>query len=266
MADLVDHEGEALFTDDYDHSVAVYQDTDGPKEIDIIKTNGNLWFSGNQVLEMMGFNVNDTGNSARTLRRIEHPDIIKIKDTPFRFTDGRRNRGSLICPSAVMFFVEGKTKGFHPIKAVGFSSWLTESCLEGHDADHWSPAKQKVQSLEPVFHKIINTKHEIEAEELDPLRPIGPYPPTLSPPLLKSNEIEFCNGSYRDCSNKADCWCAKQGGIRTYHDQQRSIIERMKKEQLNTSAESDEVIDDDDNFSGPGWLAEAQALNNVLNL
>ena len=189
MADLVDHDGEALFTDNYDHPVIVYQDTDGPKEIDLIKTQGNLWFSANQVMEVMGFSVNDTGNSGRTLRRIVQPDIIKIKDTPFRFSDGRRNRGSLISPRAVEFFVEGKTKGFHPIKAIGFSSWVAESCLEGHDADHWSPAKREVQSLGPVFHKIIKAEHEDEAEELDPLRPTGPYPPTLAPPFLKPNEI-----------------------------------------------------------------------------
>lgn len=51
-------DSEALFTNNHQHSIFVYQDTDGPRNIDIIHTNGNLWFSGNQVMEVRGFNVN----------------------------------------------------------------------------------------------------------------------------------------------------------------------------------------------------------------
>lgn len=239
-----------MFTDDYQHSIFTYQDTDGPKEIDIIKTNENLWFSGNQVMEVMGFNVNETGHSGRTLSRIDHPDIIKIKDTTFKFTDGRRNRGSLVSPRAVMFFVEGKTKGFHPIKAVGFSTWVTDSVLEGHDADHWSPAKRKIELLEPVFHKVTYEKPE-NNPELDPLRPIGRYLPLVNMPPLRPDEIEFCL-----CEDERNglgkCWCRRKGGIRTYVQQQ-----------IELAGEPDCVIDDHDVFEVTNEIVTLSRIRTV---
>lgn len=39
---------------------------------------------------MVGLNTKETKNTGRTLKRLDHPDIIKIIDTPFKFTDGRQ--------------------------------------------------------------------------------------------------------------------------------------------------------------------------------
>lgn len=259
MDDFVDHEGEAMFADTFNHITAVYEDTDGLKDIDIIKTNGNIWLSGNQVMEVMGFNAAETKHTGRALSRIDHPDIIKITDTPFRFTDGRRNRGSLVSPRAVMIFCHSKTKGLNPIRANRFTEWMTEHLLDGHDAAYRSPAKQAVSRLEPVFREVIIAKHEIEDERLDPMRPSGPYKHTFAPPLLRLDEVEFCEGKFINCPNRTACWCKRKGGIRTYDQEQQELRLKAVTQFLRKAPPTDLVIDREDDPSHPGWIAEALA-------
>ncbi|WP_187429701.1 hypothetical protein ROLI_010560 [Roseobacter fucihabitans] len=235
MDNSVDDGGAALFTDDYEHDVAIYNDFDSDKTVDFIKTNGNIWFPASDVVELLGTNTNETGNTGRSLKRLDHPDIIKVKDTSFRFTDGRRNRGSFISPRAIMVFADGKTKNFNPIKANAFVAWMEDELLEGLDASHWSPAKREIELLEPVFRKITYEKPE-DKPELDVLRPVGRYLPLINMSPLRPDEIEFClcederNGLGR-------CWCRRKGGIRTYMQQQ-----------IEVAGEPDCVIDDHDTF------------------
>jgi len=140
----------------------------------------------------MGFNAAETKHTGRALRRVDHPDIIKITNTPFRFSDGRRNRGSLISPRAVMMFAEGKVKDFNPIRSIGFTEWLTEQVLKGHDAAHWSPAVPPKQTIETVFRKVVKAIDEdSEGRPLDPLRPHGDYHGLLSCGPLREDEIEI---------------------------------------------------------------------------
>ena len=78
--------------------------------IDIINLDGKIWFSAPAILMAMGF-PNDGKNTSQRLKRVCPPDIIKVTDTPFRFTDSRRNRGSLISPRAVMLFAQKRVVG-----------------------------------------------------------------------------------------------------------------------------------------------------------
>ncbi|MFG6577462.1 hypothetical protein ACGYK6_16390 [Sulfitobacter sp. 1A15333] len=189
MTDIVDHDGTSLFVDDFTHTT---HDADGTS-INVFKTNGNLWFSGPDVMMAMGFREEGAGGGyARRLSRIDHPDIIKIADTPFRFADGRRNRGSLISPRAVHRFAEGKVRNFNPIKAYAFLQWMKEALLADGDEETWSPARPPPTSSEPVFRDVIKVTDENEyGEALDPLRPMGDYHGLghLGPLLL--DEIEF---------------------------------------------------------------------------
>ncbi|MEP4039266.1 hypothetical protein [Pseudophaeobacter sp.] len=173
MTEPVDHDGIPLFVDDFIHST---HDANGAT-IDVIKTTGNLWFSGPAVMEAMGFQQDGAGGGySRRLSRIKHPDIIKITETPFRFTDGRRNRGSLISPRAVHDFADKKVKGFNAIKSYAFLQWMTETLLSDGDENSWSPKRPAPIGLEPVFHKVTRVKDQNEhGEDLDPLRPSGEY-------------------------------------------------------------------------------------------
>ncbi|EAQ45629.1 hypothetical protein MED193_08248 [Roseobacter sp. MED193] len=235
MDECVDDVGDALFTDDYEHAVTVYTDLSGNRNVDFIKTNGNLWLSASAVIEMVGLNAKDTKHTGRLLARLDHPDIIKIKDTPFRFTDGRRNRGSLVSPRAVKVLADGKTGDFNPIMATNFVDWLNEHLLAGQDMDHWSPAKRKIERTEPVFRKVTHEKPH-DHPELDPLRPVGRYLPLTNVPPLQVDEVEFCL-CCDERTGLGKCWCRGKGGIKTYTQQQVELCDHH-----------DSVIDEDDVF------------------
>jgi len=189
MTDIVDHDGIPLFVDDFTHTV---HEVDGTS-VDVIKTNANLWLSGPAVMEAMGFQQDGAGGGyARRLSRVDHPDIIKVMNTPFRFTDGRRNRGSLISPRAVHRFAEGKVKGFNAIKAYAFLQWMDETILTEGDGSTWSPKRPALASLEPVFRKVIRVRDENQyGEPLDPLRPTRDYHGLGHFGPLRHDEIEF---------------------------------------------------------------------------
>lgn len=232
MSDIVDQDGIPLFTEDFDYRLL---DANGIP-IDVITTNGNLWLSAPPVMEAMGMIANGKGDYARRLNRIDHPDIIRVSDTPFRFADGRRNRGSFISPRAVLKFAEGGTQGFNPFKAIPFVDWMKETLLTEGDAETWSPARKLPVAFEPVFHKVEKMKDQNETgQPLDPLRPVGLYLPMHSTLTLDSHELEFCLcATHREGLGK--CWCGGKGGLRSA---------------LAASFEpymGDEVIDDDDDF------------------
>ncbi|WP_417733494.1 hypothetical protein [Roseovarius sp.] len=189
MTDFVDHDGIPLFVNDFTHTA---HDVDGTS-IDVIKTNGNLWLSGPAVMEAMGFQPDGAGGGyARRLSRIDHPDIIKIIDTPFRFADGRRNKGSLISPRAVHRFAEGRVKGFNAIKAYAFLQWMDETLWTEGDEKTWSPKRPVPAAVEPVFREVIRVRDENQyGEPLDPLRPTGPYHGLGHFGPLRHDEIEF---------------------------------------------------------------------------
>lgn len=189
MTDIVDHDGRPLFADDFIHA---FHEVAGVS-IDVIETTGNLWLSGPSVMEAMGFQPDGAGGGyGRRLSRIDHPDIIKVTNTPFRFTDGRRNRGCLISPRAVHRFAEGKVKGFNAIKAYAFLQWMDETLLTDGDEETWSPKRPIRAGIEPVFRKVIRVKNENRYGELiDPLRPTGPYHGLGHFGPLRFDEIEF---------------------------------------------------------------------------
>lgn len=189
MTDIVDHDGIPLFVDEFTHTAHEV----GGISIDVIKTNGNLWLSGPSAMEAMGFQPDGAGGGyGRRLSRIDHPDIIKITDTPFRFTDGRRNRGSLISPRAVHRFAEGRVKGFNAIRAYAFLQWMEETPWTEGDEETWSPKRPTPVSIEPVFRQVIRVTNENEfAESLDPLRPIGKYHGLGHFGPLRQDEVEF---------------------------------------------------------------------------
>ncbi|MGR3621046.1 hypothetical protein [Pseudophaeobacter sp.] len=211
MSDFIDDDGQPIFTDNFIHEIIAFEEND----FDIIKTNGNIWFNGSDVLNAMGFLQHKSGGQSRRLNRISHPDIIKISDTNFRFPDGRRNRGSLISPRAVLQFAEGGTQGFNQIKALPFVDWMTAAVLsDGLDAEAWSPARAAPVVLAPVFHKteIAENKDE-QGRELDPLRPIGIYPTTTDGAPIGPDEVEFCM-CYDERAGVGNCWCRGKGRIR----------------------------------------------------
>jgi len=227
MTDIVDHDGIPLFVDDFIHSA---HDVDGIP-IDVVKTSGNLWLSGPAVMEAMGFQQDGAGGGyARRLSRIDHPDIIKVTDTPFRFTDGRRNRGSLISPRAVHRFAEGRVKGFNAIKAYAFLQWMVETLWTEGDEETWSPKLSAPAPIEPVFRKVIRVRDENQyGEALDPLRPTGPYHGLGHFGPLRHDEIEF----------------AMHGS---------DIPQRLRRVDL----DDDLLIDDEDDFSPlSSWLKTA---------
>jgi len=209
-----DDDGAVLFAEDHEHKVLVYNDLDGDKEVDVIKTGGNIWFHASSAVELMGMSTDDAKNTARTLKRIDHPDIIKIKDTPFRFPDGRRNRGSFLSPRAIAVLAEKKTKNYNPFKALRFRDWMQDEILMGQPPKSWSPAKHEKSSFSPTFHAVIKEQPE-DHPELDPLRPIGLYLPMVNMPPLQPYEIEFC--LCHDTRNGlGKCWCRRKGGIRVW--------------------------------------------------
>lgn len=57
MTDFTDDDGQAVFTDNLTHRMVSY---DG-RDLDVIETNGNLWLSGSQALEAMGFPPHKSG-------------------------------------------------------------------------------------------------------------------------------------------------------------------------------------------------------------
>lgn len=171
--------------------LSVYNDFDGDKTVDMIKTNGNLWLFASDVVGMVGLNAKDTKHTGRLLKRLDHPDNIKINNTPFRFNDGRRNRGSLVSPRGVIFLADGKRGAYNPIKATGFVDWMNQQLLCGYDSHHWSPAKHVIEQLGPIFRKVSHEQPE-DNPELDPLRPVGRYLPLVNLPPLQVDEVEFC--------------------------------------------------------------------------
>lgn len=236
MSQTKDHDGNALFAEDHQHATINF----GGTELDVIKTNGNLWLSGSETMQAMGFQQHKSGGHGRRLQRIDHPDIIKISDTPFRFSDGRRNRGSFISPRAVLKFAEGGTQGFNPIMANAFVEWMKETLFpNGSDAEALSPAKKHRVSLELVFHAIERVVDRDERGlELDPLRPVGVYLYAYDNSPLPFDEVEFCLcGDERDGLGK--CWCRGRGGIR------KSLLKPY------IPYDGDEVIDLDDDGSTP---------------
>lgn len=233
MSDIVDHDNIPLFTDQFDHKTL---DANGIS-IDVISTNGNLWLSAPPVMEAMGMIANGKGDHSRRLGRIDHPDIIRVSDTPFRFADGRRNRGSFISPRAVLKFAEGGTQGFNPFKALPFVEWMEQELLKDGDAETWSPARKQSVVIEPVFHKIEKVKDQSEAgQALDPLRPVGLYLPMQRRRPLSAHELEFCLCP-KHWEGLGKCWCGGKGGLRGAFAA--SFEPYM----------GDEVLDEDDDFS-----------------
>lgn len=213
MADFTDDDGQPIFTDDFTHRVVSY---DG-EDLDVIETNGNLWLTGAQAAEAMGFPQHKSGGYGRMLQRIAPPDVIKIKDTPFRFTDGRRNGGSLVSPRAIFELAYGKkTQGQNPFKAWPFAEWIKETLLpDGTDAEAWSPARKAPETLEPVFRKVVTVVDEDEqGRPLDPLRPTAPYHGLADTAPIQSDEVEFCLCPF-DWDGLGKCWCGGKGGVRS---------------------------------------------------
>ncbi len=211
MSDFIDNDGQSVFTENFVHKVLAFEEL----MIDVIETNGNLWLGAAEALTAMGFKPHHKGGFGRTLQRLEHPDIIKITDTAFRFTDGRRNRASLISPRAVVQLADGKTEGRNPIKINTFTEWMKEHVLiGGRDADSWSPANRAAVTLEPVYRRVVRVINQDEqGRDLDPLRPIRLYrTATLCSPI-GADEIEFClcGGSWEGLGK---CWCDGKGRLR----------------------------------------------------
>ncbi|SEM33661.1 hypothetical protein SAMN05443999_1218 [Roseovarius azorensis] len=215
MSSFIDDDGQPVFTDDFTHRVVSYSG----KDLDVIETNGNLWLSGAQVAEAMGFPQHKSGGYGRMLKRIAPPDVIKIKDTPFRFTDGRRNGGSLVSPRAILELAYGKkTQGHNPFKAVPVAEWIKETLLpDGTDAEAWSPARKAAVTLEPMFHKtIIAVDEDEQGRSLDPLRPTVPYHGLTDNAPIQPDEVEFCLCP-EAWEGLGECWCRGKGGIRSAH-------------------------------------------------
>jgi hypothetical protein len=159
--------------------------------VDIIQLDGNIWFSAPAILMAMGFS-NDGKNTSQRLQRVFPPDIIKVTDTPFRFTDSRRNRGSLISPRAVMQFAGKRVVGMNPIKATTVREWMMDEVLQGQKPEDCSPWVVPKVSLEPVYHEvIIAVDEDSEGRKLDPLRSIGPYWGNGHFGPLHNGEIDF---------------------------------------------------------------------------
>jgi len=246
---MVDHDGNPLFSDDCALAEHKYVCCSAEEHlVEVIQTAGNIWFPASTVIDLMGMNAKETKHSGRVLRRIEHPDVIKIADTPFRFSDGRRNRGSLISPRALQVFGDGGTKGYHPIKANAFLAWVQDDLLRGDSLDKWSPkAAPKVQ-LEPKFREVTKVFDEDEqGRPLDPLRPTGPYRNSVNPQRLQPDEVEFCLGG-RDCEVHNTCWCGGKGGLLTYNALLALEAAGLQNKTA-TTPEDDMVIDDDDDFT-----------------
>ncbi|MDQ2091059.1 hypothetical protein [Marimonas arenosa] len=236
---LLDHHGYPLFGDVFHHRTETF----GGAAIDIIETNGNIWFSGSDALNSMGFEPHRSGGQGRRLKRIEHPDIIKIADTPFRFADGRRNRGSFISPRAILKFADSKTQGFNPFKALPFAEWMKDIAISGgKDAEACSPARPPPTTQAPIFHAIEKVADKDEhGHDLDQQRPVGIYQHVADSRPILHDEIEFCL-----CSDErvglGKCWCRGKGGIRSCLPPLRVVYE------------GDDVIDDGDDGTESGWV------------
>jgi hypothetical protein len=238
MSDFIDNDGQPIFAETFDHRQVPFENI----MIDVIETNGNLWFNGADVLPAMGFQPHHKGGFGRMLQRIDHPDIIKITDTGFRSTDGRRNRGFLISPRAVVQFADGKTQGRNPIKINNFITWMEEHVLiGGRDAKAWSPAKKAAVTLEPVFHRIVRVIDQDEhGRDLDPLRPRRLYRTATLESPIGPDEIEFClcGGSWEGLGK---CWCGGKGRLRV------AIPAPF------IPYDGDDVLDLDDDLTEPRW-------------
>lgn len=104
---LMDALNKPLFDDDYQHDVMNF---DG-RDIDVVKTAGNIWLYGATALEAAGVPTHKRDGYSSPLGRIDHPDKIKITDTTFRFTSGNRNRSVLISPNAVFDMLDKTSRG-----------------------------------------------------------------------------------------------------------------------------------------------------------
>lgn len=197
-----------LFGETHQHEVMTFEERD----VDVIKTAGNIWLYGATALEAAGVPPRKKDGYSRHLGRIDHPDKIKIIDTSFRFTSGNRNRSVLVSPNAVFDMLDKTSRGRNPIMTIRFTEWLTENVLEGLPPSSWSPARKEQTKLEPVFRETITDTEKNEAgEELDPLRPIGIYPPMHQQVPIERDEIEFCLCT-DERAGLGKCWC--RGGVR----------------------------------------------------
>lgn len=161
------------------------------EEIDVLVSNGNVWFHGSDVLRFARFTEHAKGGFGRTLKRISPPDIIKIKDTSFRFPDGRRNRGTFISPRGFLELVESSRKGYNPIMAGWFTEWMEKNLFtEDRDASHWSPARKEPVKLQPVIRS--SSSSTDEETERDPMAPVGPNPRLNDGTTINPDEVQFC--------------------------------------------------------------------------
>lgn len=225
----------------YSHRTATFESAEGFVEIDVVELKGSVWLSAQQALFTMGFPEQRKGGYGRMLQRINPSDVVKIKDTPFRFPEGRRNRGSLISPRAILELAYGKrTQGLNPFKARPFAEWMTETLLNGEGAEAWSPPRRKPQpTLEPVFRAVITAIDEDEqGRPLDPLRPTRPYHGTSKVTPIRADEVEFCLCPLPNSGHGA-CWCGGKGGV------------RATRPEPFVPYEGDEVIDENDVFDLP---------------
>ncbi|MEQ9695096.1 hypothetical protein [Shimia sp. SDUM112013] len=209
---IMDALNKPLFGDDHRHEVLTFNG----KDIDIIKTANNIWLYGPSAMEAAGVPPRKKDGYSRPLGRIAHPDKIKITDTPFRFPSGNlnRNRSVLVSPQAVFDLLNKTHRGRNPIMTIQFTDWLTENVLEGLPPSSWSPARKEKTKLEPVFRETITEKDQSETgEELDPLRPVGLYPPMHIHTPIAQDEVEFCLCA-DERAGLGKCWCRSGVNIR----------------------------------------------------
>lgn len=184
---LTDINNAPLFTDVFTRHVFSHNGED----IDILVSNGNVWFHGSDVLRFARFTEHAKGGFGRTLKRVSPPDIIKIKETPFRFPDGRRNRGAFISPRGFIELVENSRKGYNKILAGFFADWMRDNLFtDGRNADFWSPAREEPVKLQPVFRA--TSFPDDKETKLDPLAPVGPNPRLNDGTAIKPDEVQFC--------------------------------------------------------------------------
>lgn len=213
----VDDEGDALFTAKFEHQTYTVEEEHvlQTAKLDVIETNGNVWFSAPQALALMGFTPHAKGGYHERLKRLCHLDVIKIKDTPFSFSDKRRNRGALISPRAVLEFANSKVPGQNTIASIAFVEWIYANLfIDEQDAIAFSPAKDGSPKIAPVFRSVVSAIDEDEqGRPLDPSRPVGLYAPMATIRTLAHDEGEFCL-----CNDErvglGRWWCNSRGGFR----------------------------------------------------
>ncbi|WP_270725878.1 hypothetical protein [Shimia sp. Alg240-R146] len=191
-----DINNQAFITSAFKHEVHDFQG----QSLDVIESNGNLWLSGSAIAKQLGFRPHN-GSFSRTLARLSEYDAIKIAETPFKFTDGRRNRGLLVSPRGIVDLVDTAHRdGYNQIKSNDFIAWMQATLFKGYTgANHWSPAAPEKVTLEPVFREAEGKSSNFTADEAEEYRRAERTAMRrLSPLPLADDEVEFTYyGKYR---------------------------------------------------------------------